>query len=111
MKLLMKLFLLIAGLTALGTSALADNGCPQGSFSIVNTPDGSTLTILFDEFSLSSGGNTGKSTEQKECNLQIPLHLPEGFSLGVYRVDYRGFARLAPKQSSELTVDYSFMSD
>lgn len=88
----------------LSSAAMAADACPPGTYSVVNSPDGTSLTILFDSFSLTSGGGTSQS---KQCSLRVPLNLPEGYSLGVYRVDYRGFAYLQPKQTSELTVDYN----
>jgi len=90
---------------AIASGVRAEDGCPQGTFSVVNSPDGTSLTILFDSFSLSSDG-ADRTNQIKECNLRVPLNLPEGYSLGVYRVDYRGFALLQPKQTSELAVDY-----
>lgn len=84
----------------LSTAALAQAGCPEGTYSVVNSPDGTSLSILFDAFVVSSGN------EQKQCRLEVPLHLPEGYSLGVYRVDYRGYAHLARKETAELTVAY-----
>jgi hypothetical protein len=35
------------------------------------------------------------------------LNLPDGYSLGVYKVDYRGFSHLSAKQEAGLSVDYS----
>ncbi|MHB1104047.1 MAG: DUF4360 domain-containing protein [Devosia sp.] len=100
------LFCCLALTVGLSTAALAQEGCPQGTFSVVNSPDGTSLSILFDAFSVSSGGSSGAGIKQKTCNLQVPLRLPEGYSLGVYRVDYRGYAYLSRKETSELTVDY-----
>ena len=94
-------FLALALAGGLSTGAPAQEGCPEGSYSVVNSPDGTSLSILFDAFVVSSG------ERQKQCNLHVPLHLPEGYSLGVYRVDYRGYAHLARKETSELTVDYN----
>lgn len=99
---LLAYFLAFCTIPAVG--ALAVDGCPQGTFSVVNSPDGTSLSILFDAFSVSS--NDQETLQNKECNLSVPLNLPEGYSLGVYRVDYRGYAHLEPKQSSELTVNY-----
>ena len=99
-------FAAFSGLIILLSSiANAQSGCPQGTFSVVNSPDGSTLSILFDDFSVTAGA--GKDTDRKVCSLTVPLNLAEGYSLGVYKVDYRGFARLFSKQYSELTVDYA----
>ena len=85
-------------------SGVSENGCSPGTYSIINAPDGSALTILFDDFSIvSSEANVAR----KYCNLQIPLNLPAGHTLGVYRVDYRGFSRLSSRQSANLSVDYA----
>jgi hypothetical protein len=89
------------------TGALAQNGCPEGAFSVINSPDGSTLSILFDNFAVKADPATGQNTDRKECILAIPLNLPEGFSLGIYKVDYRGFSRLFAKEYAELNVDYA----
>ena len=80
------------------------DGCPGRTYSVVNSPDGTTLSILFDDFAVT----TGMDTNRRFCNIQIPLNLPEGYSMGAYKVDYRGFARLDAKQSSDLSVDYAF---
>ena len=94
---------LVLGFTS---AAMAGEACPQGTYSVVNAPDGTSLSILFDSFSLTSDGGA-RTSQSKECSLRVPLNLPEGYSLGVYRVDYRGFAYLQRKQTSELTVDYN----
>lgn len=93
-------FLTLALAGPLAPAVMAQDGCPQGTYSVVNSPDGTALSILFDAFLVSAGD------EQKQCSLAVPLHLPEGYSLGVYRVDYRGYAHLARKETAELTVDY-----
>lgn len=91
----------------LSTGAIAQSGCQQGTYAVVNSPDGSTLSILFDNFMVTASVGEGTNIDRKDCKLIIPLNLPAGYSLGVYKVDYRGFARLFSNQSSELTVDYA----
>jgi hypothetical protein len=81
-------------------------GCGDISYSVVFSPDGNTLSVLFDNFAVTGG--TGVGVASTACDLQIPLPLPEGFSMGVYKVDYRGFARLQSGQTAELKVDYGF---
>lgn len=87
--------------------AAPTDGCPNGTYSVTHSPDGGTLSILFDHFSLEVGGNTALARATKTCSLNIPLSLPAGYSVGVYKVDYRGFALLAKKQTSELKVRYA----
>lgn len=83
--------------------ALAANGCAPGTFSITHSPDGRAASVLFDHFSVAGG--SGIPGETGICSLQVPMTLPAG-SVGVYKVDYRGFAHLAADQASTLTVKH-----
>jgi len=94
-----------AVLMSLPASAQEANGCPEGSYSIVLSPDGTTLSVLFDQFTLESGGSSTGSAS-KVCHISSPLNLPTNQSIGVYKVDYRGFAKLVAKQETELDVQY-----
>lgn len=79
--------------------------CPAGSFNIVTAPDGSAISVLFDNFAVQANDTNG-GFARMTCALEIPLHLPAGYSLGVYQVDYRGFAKLEDRQRGELSVAY-----
>jgi hypothetical protein len=103
---LILLLLLSTGARAQSTGVIGQNGCPGGTYSTVNSPDGSTLSILFDNFSVTSAPGSG-NPNRKFCNIQVSLNLPDGYTLGIYKVDYRGFSRLSAKQFSELFVDYA----
>lgn len=90
---------------ALRARMIEAEACPPGSFSIVTAPDGGAISVLFDNFAV-QGSEANGGTARMTCALEIPLALPEGYSLGVYQVDYRGFAQLADKQRGELSVAY-----
>lgn len=106
MSLQLKILLASSAFMALPALA-AQDGCPQGSYTVVVAPDNSSLSILFDQFQLnaSPAGNAGP--QRKQCQISHPLNLPANMSLGVYKVDYRGFAKLAPGQESALEVQYA----
>jgi hypothetical protein len=101
MKLFAQGLLACSTIMALPAFAAEVNGCPEGSYSIVLAPDGATLSILFDQFTVESG-----TTSEKMCRISAPLKLPANKSIAVYKVDYRGFAKLAAKQQAELEVKY-----
>ena len=84
----------------------AQDGCPLGGYSVVVAPDHSTLSILFDQFKIDSNVTAQPTTQSMVCSISYPLSLPPGMSLGVYKVDYRGFAKLAPAQEASLAVQY-----
>lgn len=80
-------------------------GCSDMVYSVVASPDGQTISVLFDNYVI-AGSAAPDGMLRKTCALEIPLHLPEGVSSGVYRTDYRGFANLLPGQVAQLKVDY-----
>lgn len=63
--------------------AIAGSGCPAGTTDFAITPDGQTLTILFDAYSADPGNKT--------CNIAVPVHVPNGFQVSLMTADYRGF--------------------
>jgi hypothetical protein len=93
-------------LVSLPVLANETNGCPEGSYSIVLSPDGSALSLLFDQFTIESGRISDGEIKRKVCRISSPLNLPANHSIGVYKVDYRGFAKLGAKQQAELDVQY-----
>lgn len=79
--------------------------CGGGSYSVVNSPDGTSVSVLFDNFT-ARGSQAVAGVVRTNCAVRIPLNLPAGYSLGVFRMDYRGFAHLDPGQGAHLSVDY-----
>ena len=93
---------------SLGTPGYGGTGCPAGSVSATLSPDAKSLSLLFDQYQVSVGGSTGKSFDRKSCNIAIPVHVPQGMSVAVMKIDYRGFNRLPENASSQFNVEYFF---
>ena len=106
MKLIIKSIFVCTCLAGLPAWAQEANGCPEGSYSIVTSPDGTSLSLLFDKFTLESSRVPGSAMPRKVCRISAPLNLPANHSIGVYKVDYRGFAKLFAKQETNLEVQY-----
>ena len=106
MKSMIKTLFACGLLAAIPALAQQTNGCPEGSYSIVMSPDGATLSLLFDRFNLDNGGLSGSGVQTKVCRIAAPLNLPANHSIGVYKIDYRGFAKLVAKQQTSLDVQY-----
>lgn len=66
-------------------------GCPSGTASVTVSPDQSAISILFDQFASEAGHSTGRRFDRKSCNLTIPVKVPNGYSVAIFQVDYRGF--------------------
>lgn len=76
---------------SLGQPSYGGNGCPAGSASVSLTPDAKTMSILFDSFSAEAGNTTGRRIDRKSCNLRVPINVPNGYSVALIGIDYRGF--------------------
>ena len=92
----------------LGTPTYGGNGCPGGSVSAILSPDATSLSILFDQYQATAGGTTGRSFERKSCNVAIPVNVPNGFSVSLIAIDYRGFNMLPQGATSTFGVEYFF---
>ncbi len=79
--------------------AIAGSGCPSGTSDFAITPDGATLSILFDGYSAESGN--------KSCNIAVPVHVPNGFQVSTMTADFRGFV----EGRAELRRSYFFAGD
>ncbi|KQQ74969.1 MULTISPECIES: DUF4360 domain-containing protein [Rhizobium] len=93
---------------SLGTPGYGGSGCPSDSVSATISPDGKALSLLFDNYIVEAGGDTGKSLDRKTCNVAIPVHVPQGRSVSVLAIDYRGFNQLPRGARSQFNVEYFF---
>jgi hypothetical protein len=93
---------------SLGTPGYGGTGCPANSVSTTLSPDGKALSLLFDGYIAQAGGDTGKGFDRKACNVAIPVHVPQGRSVSVLAVDYRGFNQLPRGARSRFNVEYFF---
>ena len=93
---------------SLGNPGYGGTGCPDGSASVTLSDDQKSLSILFDSFVVEAGGTTGKTLDRKVCNVAIPVHVPQGLSVSVLAIDYRGFNEIPAGAKSTFGVEYFF---
>lgn len=92
----------------LGDPGYGGTGCPGGSVSATLSPDATSLSLLFDEYIVEAGGDTGKRFDRKSCNIAIPVHVPQGLSIAVLAIDYRGYNNVPQGASTDFNVEYFF---
>jgi len=92
----------------LGVPGYAGTGCPAGSASAILSPDAQELSILFSEYVAQAGGATRKQIDRKNCAIAVPVHVPQGYSVSVLQIDYRGYNALPLGAKSTATAEYFF---
>ncbi|MEO7221454.1 MAG: DUF4360 domain-containing protein [Devosia sp.] len=93
---------------ALGEPGYGGSGCPDGTASVTLSPDAKSLSILFDEYFVEAGGATNKSFDRKSCNIAIPVHVPQGLSVSILTIDYRGYNNVPSGGKTTFAVEYFF---
>lgn len=91
---------------SLGVPGYGGTGCPASSASVTLSPDQTALSILFDNYVVEAGN--GRTIDRKSCNIAIPVHVPQGYAISVFQVDYRGFNSLPVGARSTFNVEYFF---
>lgn len=78
------------------------SGCPDGSVQVIvpdfGGEDLTTLTVLFSEYSAQT--SDALLRERVSCNMALPIHVAPGLSVGIFKVDYRGYAYVPSSTSS-----------
>ena len=95
---------------ALGVPAYGGTGCPQGSVGVTLTEDQKVLSIIFDQFVAQAGAGSGLFIDRKACNLAIPIHVPQGLSVSVVKIDYRGYTYVPAGAQARFDVEYFLKS-
>jgi len=95
---------------ALMEPSYGGNGCPQGTVGAALSPDQKVLSIAFDEFYVEAGKSVNKTLQRKSCNLIVPIHIPQGLSLSIIKVDYRGYVYAPKGASATFNVEYFLKS-
>lgn len=89
----------------LGKPQLEGSGCPSGAVQAVISPDGGSISILFDNFLVE--GRTGPnllSAVRKHCRFFIPATHPLGYAIEIQAIDYRGFANVTSPNRARITT-------
>ncbi|MYY10946.1 DUF4360 domain-containing protein [Streptomyces sp. SID4919] len=70
------------------------SGCPTGTAAIAVSPDSTAFTVTYSDYLAKAGGPSLPTDFRKNCQLNLIVHVPNGFTYAVMGVDYRGSASL-----------------
>ncbi|MDF3297375.1 DUF4360 domain-containing protein [Streptomyces tropicalis] len=84
------------------------SGCPQGTAAVAVSPDNTAFTVTYSDYLAQAGGNSDPTAFRKNCQLNLVVHVPQGFTYAVASADYRGFLSLQPGASATQKASYYF---
>lgn len=95
-------------LISIESVSAAGNACQNGTVSSTLSPDGRALSLLFDNYIADLSNNPAGAHDRRTCEIDLRLRLPAGWSMALFRADYRGFANLDPATMGIHEMLYSF---
>jgi hypothetical protein len=70
------------------------SGCPAGTAAIAAADDRTAFTVTYSDYLAEAGQGSDPTDFRKNCQLNIRVSYPQGFTFGIAQADYRGFANL-----------------
>jgi hypothetical protein len=84
------------------------SGCPAGTAAIAVSPDNTAFTVTYSNYMALVGVGATTTDWRKNCQLNIVVHVPQGFTYAISQVDYRGFASLENGATAIERANYYF---
>jgi len=84
------------------------SGCPAGTATVRRLADSTGFTVRYSNFVASVGGSARPTDFRKNCQLNVRVHVPQGFTYAIARVDYAGTANLAAGVSALKRANYYY---
>lgn len=85
------------------------DGCPSGTVTESISDDRQAFTLIFDEFYAEV--YDGRTMDTNFCQINMTLHVPQGWQYSLATFDYRGYAYLEEGVAASQRASYYFTGD
>jgi hypothetical protein len=87
------------------------SGCPAGTTNVTSAADNTSFTVTYSDFRAEAGAGKTALDARANCQLSLLVHIPQGFTFAIARVDYAGSASLAAGATAQQQSNYYFQGD
>ncbi|MGH4032941.1 DUF4360 domain-containing protein [Actinomycetota bacterium Odt1-20B] len=84
------------------------SGCPKDTAAVAVSEDNTAFTVTYSSYIAKVGGNSDPVAFRRNCQLNLIVHVPQGFTYAIASADYRGFASLQPGAKGTEKASYYF---
>ncbi|MFC4335935.1 DUF4360 domain-containing protein [Salininema proteolyticum] len=84
------------------------SGCAPGTAAVAVSGDNTAFTVTYSDYLAEAGGNSDPIDFRKNCQINLIVHVPQGFTYGIASADYRGFAHLEEGATAMQKASYYF---
>lgn len=97
-----------AGRITLEVVTVNGSGCPAGTASVSMLSDNTGFRVTYRDFIAQAGGDARPIDFRKNCQINLLVHIPQGFTFAIARADYVGRARLEAGATGLQRTNYYF---
>jgi hypothetical protein len=83
-------------------------GCPAGTAAVAVSADNTAFTVTYSNYMAQVGVGATPTDLRKNCQINLVVHVPQGFTYAIAQADYRGFGSLAPGSTALERANYYF---
>jgi hypothetical protein len=84
------------------------SGCPAGTAAVAVADDNTAFTVTYSDYTAQAGTGAKPTDFRKNCQLNLRVRYPQGFTFGIAKADYRGFAHLPRGAKGSQRASYYF---
>ncbi|QEV21067.1 DUF4360 domain-containing protein [Streptomyces alboniger] len=84
------------------------SGCPRGTAAVAVSEDNTAFTVTYSDYLAQAGGSADPTAFRKNCQLNLIVYVPQGFTYAIASADYRGYASLQPGAKGIEKASYYF---
>jgi len=88
--------------------AMAGSGCRPGTADVAVSPDNTAFTAIYSDYLAQAGTGVPTTEGRKNCQLNVLVHVPQGFTFAIAKVDYRGYGLLQTGATASQRANYYF---
>jgi hypothetical protein len=88
--------------------AMAGSGCAPGTADVAVSPDNTAFTVIYSTYLAQAGPGVAITEGRKNCQLNVLVHVPQGFTFAIAKVDYRGYGFLQQGAVASQRANYYF---
>jgi hypothetical protein len=84
-------------------------GCPVGTTTVIPNGDHTAFTVTYSNYTAQNGGGVPVSQARASCVLTVSVSVPQGYTFGINKTTFRGWADLADGATGTLSTQYWFV--
>lgn len=84
------------------------SGCKAGSAHVRTASDKSSFAVYYDDYEAVTGGWSNSTDFRKNCQLNVLVGVPQGFTYAIAEIEYKGRAYLRPGATAQQNAVYYF---